>query len=160
MNHMRVFGLSSLLCAAVLLCGACGKSAPPVANGDGGANTATASPGGASVPVNAGGASALDTSKLDAEIAQLEQQAEKNPDDDTALVALAEAYVRRGQAQHEARRLPEALHDYQSALKYSPDHEEANLRVAQISQEIGEEPRAEDGKPVAVPAKPGANENN
>ncbi|HEY0083284.1 MAG TPA: hypothetical protein VGB61_10870 [Pyrinomonadaceae bacterium] len=156
---MRVIVLSSLLCAAVvLLCGACGRSAPPVANGNGGANTATASPGGAGAPVNAGG-SAMDTSKLDAEIAQLEQQAEKNPDDDTALVALAEAYVRRGHAQHEARRLPEALHDYQSALKYSPDHEEANLRVAQISQEIGEEPRAEDGKPVAVPAKPGANEN-
>ena len=158
---MRVFGLSSLLCAAVLLCGACGGSAPPVANGNGGANTATASPGGASAPGNAGGGGgALDTSKLDAEIARLEQQAEKNPDDDTALVALAEAYVRRGHAQHEARRLPEALNDYQSALKYSPDHEEANLRVAQISQEIGEEPRAEDGKPVAVPAKPGANENN
>jgi tetratricopeptide (TPR) repeat protein len=157
---MRVFGLSSLLCAAVLLCGACGKSAPPVANGNGGANTATASPGNASASGNAGGGGgALDTSKLDAEITRLEQQAEKNPDDDTALVALAEAYVRRGHAQHEARRLPEALHDYQSALKYSPDHEEANLRVAQISQEIGEEPRAEDGKPVAVPAKPGANEN-
>ncbi len=156
---MRVIVLSSLLCAAaVLLCGACGQSAPPVANGNGGANTAAASPGGAGAPGNAGGG-ATDTSKLDAEIAQLEQQAEKNPDDDTALVALAEAYVRRGHAQHEARRLPEALLDYQSALKYSPDHEEANLRVAQISQEIGEEPRAEDGKPVAIPAKPGANEN-
>jgi cytochrome c-type biogenesis protein CcmH/NrfG len=90
----------------------------------------------------------------------LEQQAEKNPDDDTTLGALADAYVRRGHALHEARRLTDALHDYQSALRYSPDNEEANLRVAQITQEIGAEPHAEDGKPVAVPARPGANENN
>jgi cytochrome c-type biogenesis protein CcmH/NrfG len=101
----------------------------------------------------------LDTSRLDADIAGLEQQAEKNPDDDTTLGALAEAYVRRAHAMYDARRLTDALHDYQSALRYSPDHEEANLRVAQITQEIGAEPHAEDGKPVAVPAKPGANEN-
>jgi hypothetical protein len=122
MNHMRVFaGLLSLMCAAVLLCGGCGKSAPTGANGNGGTNAAAASPGMANgnTSSNAGGAQELDTSKLDAEIAGLEQQAEKNPDD-----------------------------------------EEANLRVAQITQEIGAEPHAEDGKPVAVPAKPGANENN
>jgi cytochrome c-type biogenesis protein CcmH/NrfG len=106
-----------------------------------------------------GGSRELDTSKLDGEIVALERQAEKNPDDDTTLGALADAYVRRGHALHEARRLSDALHDYQSALRYSPDHEEANLRIAQITQEIGEEPRAEDGKPVAVPARPGANEN-
>jgi hypothetical protein len=159
-NHMRGFaGLLSLMCAALLLlCGACTKS-EPAANGNGGANVANAaSPGGANSGT-AGGVHGLDTSKLDAEIAGLEQQAEKSPDDDTTLVALAEAYVRRGHAQHEARRLNEALNDYQSALKYRPDHEEANLRVAQITQEIGAEPHAEDGKPVAVPAKPGANEN-
>jgi cytochrome c-type biogenesis protein CcmH/NrfG len=96
---------------------------------------------------------------MDAEIAQLEQQAEKNPDDDATHAALADAYVRRGRALHEARRLPDALHDYQSALRFSPDHEEANLRIAQITQELGAEPHAEDGKPVAVPAKPGTNEN-
>jgi tetratricopeptide (TPR) repeat protein len=163
MNHMRGFaGLLSLMCAALLLCGACGKSAPPpAANGNGGANAATtASPGDASgnTQGNAAGQE-LDTAKLDAEIAQLEQQAEKNPEDDTMLSALADAYVRRGHALHEAHRLADALRDYQSALRYSPDHEEANLRVAQITQEIGAEPHAEDGKPVSVPAKPGANEN-
>ena len=153
------------MCAALLLCGACGKSAPPVANGNGGANNAAAStvasPGSMNInaPGNAGSGQVLDTSKLDAQIAALEQQAEKNPDEDTTLAALAEAYVRRGHALHEARRLPDALHDYQSALRYSPDHEEASLRVAQITQEIGAEPHAEDGKPVAVPAKPGATEN-
>jgi len=150
------------MCATLLLCGACAKS-EPAANSNGGANVANAaaSPGGANSGTagTEGGLRELDTSKLDAEIAGLEQQAEKSPDDDTTLVALAEAYVRRGHALHEARRLNEALNDYQSALKYRPDHEEANLRVAQITQEIGAEPHAEDGKPVAVPAKPGANEN-
>jgi tetratricopeptide (TPR) repeat protein len=162
MNQMRDFaGLLGLMCAALLLCGACGKSAPPVANVNGGTNTATGSPGGVNgnAAANVGGGQGLDTSKLDGEIAALEQQAEKNPDDETTLNALADAYVRRGHALHEARRLTDALHDYQSALKYSPGHEEANLRVAEITQEIGEEPHAEDGKPVAVPAKPGASEN-
>jgi tetratricopeptide (TPR) repeat protein len=162
MNHMRAFvSLFSLACV-LALCGACGKSAPAGANGEGGANVATAaSPGGANgnASSNSGG-QGLDTSKLDADISGLEQQAEKNPDDDTTLAALAEAYVRRAHAMYDARRLTDALHDYQSALRYSPDHEEANLRVAQITQEIGVEPLAEDGKPVAVPAKPGANENN
>ncbi|MCA1564812.1 MAG: tetratricopeptide repeat protein [Acidobacteria bacterium] len=158
---MRAFAcLLSLMCA-LTLCGACAKNAPTAANGNGGASTATASPGGANgnVPGNTGGGQTLDTSKLDAEIAGLEQQAEKKPDDGTTLGALAEAYVRRAHALYDARRLTDALHDYQSALRYSPDHEEASLRVAQITQEIGAEPHAEDGKPVAVPAKPGANEN-
>jgi tetratricopeptide (TPR) repeat protein len=162
MNHMRAFaGLLSLGCA-LMLCGACGKSAPTAANGNGEANATTASPGGANgnSSGNTGGGQTLDTAKLDAEIAGLEQQAEKKPDDGTTLGALAEAYVRRAHALYDARRLTDALHDYQSALRYSPDHEEANLRVAQITQEIGVEPHAEDGKPVAVPAKPGANEKN
>jgi cytochrome c-type biogenesis protein CcmH/NrfG len=110
-------------------------------------------------PTNAAGGQAWDISKMDAEIGRLEQEAEKNPDDDATLSALADAYVRRGQLLHEARRLTDALHDYQSALRYSPDHEEASIRVAQITQEIGAEPHAEDGKPVSVPAKPGTNEN-
>jgi tetratricopeptide (TPR) repeat protein len=121
-------------------------------------NASSGANGGASNN-SSGGGQGFDTSKMDAEIAQLEQQAEKNPDDETTLGALADAYVRRGHALHEARRLNDALHDYQSALRFSPDHEEANLRVAQITQEIGAEPHAEDGKPVSVPAKPGTNEN-
>jgi tetratricopeptide (TPR) repeat protein len=165
-NQMRaIVGLLSLV-SALVLCGACSKSAPSGANGNGGATSVVASSGtnnSSGAQNNSGGdgsgGQGFDTAKMDAEIAQLEQQAEKNPDDDTALDALADAYVRRGRALHEAHRLNEALHDYQSALRFSPDHEEANLRIAQITQEIGAEPHAEDGKPVAVPAKPGANEH-
>jgi tetratricopeptide (TPR) repeat protein len=157
-----IVGLLSLA-LVLLLCGACSKSAPAGANGNGGANSANTSSGasnsGASSNSSGEGGQGFDTSKMDAEIAQLEQLAEKNPDDDTTHDALADAYVRRGRALHEARRLADALRDYQSALRFSPDHEEANLLIAQITQELGAEPHAEDGKPVAVPAKPGANEN-
>ena len=162
-NHMRAFvGLLSLM-SVLLLSGACGKSAPGGANNNGAANSAVVTSGansGASNNSGGGGdGQGLDTSKMDAEIAQLEQQAEKNPDHETTLGALADAYVRRGNALHDAHRLTDALRDYQSALRFSPDHEEASLRVAQITQEIGAEPHAEDGKPVSVPAKPGTNEN-
>ena len=159
-NHMHAF--VGLLClASVLLCVACGKSASDGANASNAANSAATSSGMNGNASNVAPASgrALDTSTMDAEIARLEQQAEKNPDDDSTLSALADAYVKRGAALHEAQRLADALRDYQNALKYSPNHEEANLRVAQITQEIGAEPHAEDGKPVSIPAKPGANEN-
>lgn len=159
-NQMRVF--AGLFClASVLLCGACGKSAPEGANAGNTANDAATSNGMNGNASNVAPASgrALDTSTMDAEIARLEQQAEKNPDDDSTLGALADAYVKRGAALHEAQRLADALRDYQNALKYSPNHEEANLRVAQITQEIGAEPHAEDGKPVSIPAKPGTSNN-
>ncbi len=156
--HMRAYVGKFCVVCVLLLCGACDKSAPAPsgANLNGGVNSAAAS----SATNGAANADAsANRQELDAEIARLEQVAEKNPDDDTTLSALADAYVRRGNALHDARRLTDALHDYQSAVRFSPDHEEANLRVAQITQEIGEEPHAEDGKPVSVPAKPGANEN-
>jgi len=159
-NQLRAF--VCLLClASVLLCGACGKNASDEGNASNAANNAATSSGmnGNASNVAPASGQALDITKLDAEIARLEQQAEKNPDDDTTLGALADAYVKRGAALHDAQRLADALRDYQNALKYSPNHEEANLRVAQITQEIGAEPHAEDGKPVSVPAKPGANKN-
>jgi Flp pilus assembly protein TadD len=158
-NQMRAFvGLLSLVWV-LALCGACSKSAPANENGAANSAAATSSASNSGAANSGDGGQAFDTAKMDAEIAQLEQQAEKNPDDDTTHMALADAYVRRGRARHEAHRLNDALHDYQSALRFSPEHEEANLRIAQITQEIGAEPHAEDGKPVAVPAKPGANEN-
>ena len=96
---------------------------------------------------------ALASGKLDADIAQLEAQAEKNPEDDAARAALAAAYIRRGDALRAAGRLDEALRDYQSAQRIDPDNEEAQLRLEQLNQESGAEPRGDDGKPVTVPAK-------
>ncbi len=161
MNNMRVFVGLLCLASVLLSCVACSKRASDGANAGNSANVAASSNemNGNAANVAPASGQALDTAKLDAEIARREQEAEKNPDDETTLGALADAYVKRGAALYEAQRLADALRDYQSALKYSPNHEEANLRVAQITQEIGAEPHAEDGKPVSVPAKPGMTEN-
>ncbi|MCA1629279.1 MAG: tetratricopeptide repeat protein [Acidobacteria bacterium] len=101
-----------------------------------------------------------DIAKLGAEIASLEAQAARSPGDQSLRDSLAEAYVRRGSANYAARQLDAALKDYQSALSYDPTNEEAQLRITQINQETGGEPRADDGKPATVTAKPGAANSN
>jgi len=110
---------------------------------------------------NANAAAATkDIGKLDAEIAGLEAQSTKNPDDNSLRESLAEAFVRRGNVHLEARRLKEALADFQTALSHKPDLDEAQERITQINRETQPEPDADDGKPVTVPAKPGAANSN
>jgi len=98
-------------------------------------------------------AQALASGQLDAEIARLEAEAEKNPEDDTARAAVAVAYVRRANALRDVGRKDDALRDYQIALRYNPDNEEAQLGLEQVNQESGAEPLGDDGRPVTVPAK-------
>lgn len=135
-----------------MICGACSKSAPKTDQTTNADRSATTS----SVAVNTNSAvgQSLDLTKLDAEIAQLEQKAEKNPEDESAREAVAQSYLRRGNAFYAARKLPEALKDFQSAVRFNPDNDEAQMRVTQVSQEINSEPRADDGRPVTVPTKP------
>jgi tetratricopeptide (TPR) repeat protein len=102
----------------------------------------------------------VDAAKLDSEIAQLEAEVAKNPDDRALRETLADALVKRGQLRYDARRLDDARSDYQAALSHNPDNEEAQTRIAQIDQEMRPEPVAEDGKPVTVPAKPGMENSN
>jgi tetratricopeptide (TPR) repeat protein len=141
-------------CAAALSC-ACG-GAQRGAN-QSAANQSTTSNQSAANTVTAG---QLDIAKLDAEIRSLEAQSAQSPDDQSVRDSLADAYVRRGSASYAARQLDAALKDYQSALSYDPTNEEAQLRITQINQETGGEPRADDGKPATVPAKPGAANSN
>jgi Flp pilus assembly protein TadD len=141
-------------CAALLSC-ACG-GAQRDAN-QSAANQSTTSNQSAANTVTAG---QLDIAKLDAEIRSLEAQATQSPDDQSLRGSLADAYVRRGSAHYAARRLDAALNDYRSALSYDPTNEDAQLRITQINQETGGEPRADDGKPATVPAKPGASNSN
>jgi tetratricopeptide (TPR) repeat protein len=154
MNRVRRKLLLAACAAAALSC-ACGGAQrdanQSAANQSGNANQPAASPG---------FASQLDIAKLDAEIRSLEAQATQSPDDKSLRDSLADAYVRRGSANYAARRLDAALKDYQSALSYDPTNEDAQLRITQINQETGGEPRADDGKPATVPAKPGAANSN
>jgi tetratricopeptide (TPR) repeat protein len=98
--------------------------------------------------------------QLDAEIARLEAEAAKDPDDRTVRDALADALVRRGNLHLEARRLEQALTDFQNALSHRPDHEEAQERITQIGNEQKGEPVGDDGRPVTVPASPGQSGGN
>jgi tetratricopeptide (TPR) repeat protein len=141
-------------CAAALSC-ACG-GARRDAN-QSAANQSTTSNQPAANTVTGG---QLDIAKLDAEIRSLEAQTAQSPDDQSLRDSLADAYVRRGSANYAARQLDAALKDYQSALSYDPTNEDAQLRITQINQETGGEPRADDGKPATVPAKPGASNSN
>ena len=145
MGLMRGVGFI-LVCLLALALAACGRGAPPPGE-RAGANSAA---GNANASAQAQPA---DLGKLDAEIAQLEAQAEKNPDDDAARAALAAAYVRRGDALRAARRPDDALRDYQNALRFNPDNEDAQLRLEQLNQESGAEPRGDDGRPISVPTK-------
>jgi tetratricopeptide (TPR) repeat protein len=101
-----------------------------------------------------------DIGKLDAEIARLEAQAAKDPDDGTVRDALADAFVRRGNVHLEARRLDQALSDFKNALSHKPDHDEAQERITQINSETQREPVGDDGRPVTVPAAPGTANGN
>jgi tetratricopeptide (TPR) repeat protein len=101
-------------------------------------------------------AATKDLGKLDAEIARLEALAAKDPDDSTVRDALADALVSRGNLHREAHRLDQALADFQNALSLRPDHEEAQERITQINNEQEREPVGDDGRPVTVPASPGA----
>ncbi len=145
----RITGFT-LVCACALAFSACGRGRAPA----GGNNAGGGNANNASSTTNAGTpAQALASGKLDAEIAQLEAQAEKNPEDDAARTVLAAAYVRRGDALRSANRLDEAQRDFQTALRLDPGNDDAQLRLEQLNQEIGAEPRGDDGKPISVPAK-------
>lgn len=143
-------------CCVAALLSACGKSGAPANQS---ASNQSAAVNQSADNANAGNASQPDFAKLDADIMQLEAQATERPDDNSLRESVANAYARRAAANYDAHKLAEALKDYQTALSYNPDHEEAQLRVQQISQETSGI-RADDGKPVTVPAKPGAANSN
>jgi Flp pilus assembly protein TadD len=137
-----------ILCSIVALSlTACSRSASQNGNRANANNAAT----NANAPQSS--AQALESGQLDAEIARLEAEAEKNPEDDTARAAVAVAYVRRANALRDVGREDDALRDYQTALRFNPDNEEAQLGLEQVNQESGAEPLGDDGRPVTVPAK-------
>jgi tetratricopeptide (TPR) repeat protein len=138
--------LLTFCCAAALAAAGCTGCSREDANRQ--ATQANANSATAAVAAN-------DIGKLDADIARLEAQAAKDPDDRALRDSLAEAFVRRGNLHLEARRLDQALSDFKNALSHRPDYEEAQERITQISNETQREPVGEDGRPVTVPAAPG-----
>jgi tetratricopeptide (TPR) repeat protein len=142
--------LITACCFAALAAAACGGGGREAADRPPAPSNAAATPA----------AAPKDIGKLDAEIAQLEAQAAKDPDDRAVRDSLADALVSRGNAHLEARRLDEALADFQNALSHKPDQEEAQERITQINNEARRDPVGDDGRPVTVPAGPGASNRN
>lgn len=96
-----------------------------------------------------------DITQLNAEIERLEKQAERNPADEETQDELARAYVKRAKVQHDGGRFQEALADYQRALRYDPDNDEAQAGAAVVNQELGGDTKEdENGAPVPPPISP------
>ncbi|MCA1633187.1 MAG: tetratricopeptide repeat protein [Acidobacteria bacterium] len=150
-RHTRRPTLVSLaFCAVLLSLAACG--------GREGADTGLQNSGAGASPVETPAATSEaggDISKLGGEISQLEKLAERNPGDDEVRDELASAYVRRANALRDAKRLKEALNDYQRALHINPDNEEAQKNAAEIAPVVGGTPQeGEYGEPPPLPITP------
>lgn len=153
--------------AVALVFGACGGTTPPANQGtaNAGTQTAAASPQPSPSATTAmphgttsttPGGEPIDTSKYDDEIKRLEKQAEMRPGDEARL-ALAKAYLARGNALTQARQYRSALGDYRRALRYDPDNEEARQWAATITgilQQMGREVPTEGNEPAPLPLTP------
>jgi tetratricopeptide (TPR) repeat protein len=144
----RLLFLPIMLLLSLVLC-ACGGRNGATTNAN--QSAIAASPSGNSSNASA---DANDISKLDAEITELEKQAEMSPGDESLRTALSQAYLKRANARRDARQLREALSDYQEALRFNPDNEEASSRAAEISPQIEEGRTGENGEPAPLPITP------
>lgn len=99
-------------------------------------------------------AAPADPAQLDAEVARLERQAERNPTDESMREELAKAYVRRGDSHRAAERTRDALRDYQRALRADPDNEQAQRAAAEVSPLVEGEKTGENGEPAPLPITP------
>lgn len=160
-KRTRLQALNALSCVLLLSLAACGGgeragTSQNRADAESAANAASAS---RPSPVAAGG----DLSKLGGEIERLERLVERNPGDDAAREELAGAHVLRANALRDARRMKEALLDYQRALRINPDNEEAQKSAAEIAPLVEGTPQeGEYGEPPPLPITPnvtGAGEN-
>ena len=137
----------TLLLALAALTAGCLRN--PRTNTNGGAAEAGATPG-----ATAGPGAPTDSAKLDAEIARLESQAERNPADEETRDELARVYVRRGNNLRNAGQLREALADYQRALRLDPENDEAQAGSAAATEQLGGEQEDENGAPAPLPITP------
>ena len=141
--------LLALLVASAALFAGCGGSR----QADKAGATPQPTPTQAATAANAPAAPA-DVAKLDAEIARLERQAERNPGDEETSGELARAYVRRGDARRAAGQLREAIADYQQALRLAPDNAEAQNNAAAAREQLGGAQEDENGAPAPLPITP------
>lgn len=144
----RTLAALALLFALPFALSACGGDAGDKARQQ---NAAQNAPG-AAAPEKA--ATPADPAQLEADIARLERQAERNPTDASMREELAKAYVRRGDSHRAAERTRDALRDYQRALRADPDNEAAQRAAAEVSPLVEGEQTGENGEPAPLPITP------
>jgi cytochrome c-type biogenesis protein CcmH/NrfG len=138
------------LVALASLANGCGGAPNNARQSDAGAQASPAQPN-----VNASAPSNVDVPQLNADIERLEKTAERNPGDEDTRDVLAQAYVRRGDAERATDQPQEALKDYQRALRLDPDNAEAQKNAADTQEQLGGEQREdENGAPVPPPITP------
>ncbi len=151
-SSFKIGCVISVALLLVSLSAGCRRSAP--ANGNQTENPATSNTATAATTNSASADGGANAAQLDAEIARLEKIAQRNPSDDEVRDALAQAYVRRGNARRAAQQLREALRDYQNALRINADNEEAQRNAAEISPQVEGQPTGENGEPAPLPITP------
>ena len=146
-----------LSCVATTALSGCSKGttngAPPTNSKE---QSATASPSASTKPPasRAPGGDAIDTSKLDADVAQAETSLKEKPNDGDAKTSLAHAYLARAGALTKARQYRSALGDYRRTLKYDPENKEAvdmSGTIISILKSMGREIPAEGQEPAPLP---------
>ena len=107
-----------------------------------------------SLPGKAQMGEAIDTSPYDAKIKRLEEQAKKNPNDESLRKLLAQAYLERGNALTQARQYQAALGDYRRTLRYDPENKEASYwsdTIIGIMKQMNRDVPAEGAEPTPLP---------
>jgi tetratricopeptide (TPR) repeat protein len=115
-----------------------------------------ASPGASRPAAAASGGEPVDTSKHDAEIKRLENEAKKKPSDQATRRALATAYTNRGDALTGVRQYRAALGDYRRALRNDPGNEQARQMAGTITgilKSMGRDIPPEGEEPAPLPLK-------
>lgn len=152
---------STLICAATLLLNGCSKGvthddSPSSSPGD---QSSTASPP-LSKPANSPaaprtpGGKPIDTTQLEANIAQAENALQQKPSDDEARLTLAHAYLARADALTKSQQYGSALGDYRRTLKYEPQNKSAldmSAMIISIFKSLGREAPAEGQEPAPKP---------
>jgi tetratricopeptide (TPR) repeat protein len=146
-----------LFCFASLLLFGCSKGTsygPSSANPNGKVATVPPKPNAKPPATMKPQGDPIDTSKLDADIAQAETNMKEKSGDDGARVALAHAYLARASALTKARQYRSALGDYRRTLKYDPQNKDAvemSGTIISILKNMGRDVPAEGEEPPPLP---------
>jgi tetratricopeptide (TPR) repeat protein len=165
-DKVRSAGLISMIgaaCCAALLSSGCGNEPKLVSNQTAAINSNSQNSGAAkpsaperpasSAPGKASMGEVIDTSEYDAKIKQLEEQAQKKPNDEATRKQLAQAYLERGNALTQARQYQAALGDYRRTLKHDPANQEARYwsdTIIGIMKQMNRELPAEGAEPTPL----------